>query len=563
MTLNRVINALIVAAALVLTNAGIWLYTHFVTPGRTLSVSSLWDIATVNLAVLLMAASASGSIRRGAERLFFRRRYHIEHALSLLSHTLASVQTVERVASDVRWLLAQTIQPLRVGLFLHEANGRFRRADAQSGQAEVALLPELMGPIEAGELLARPRWEIGGRRLLSPVWDGIPAELLVPLRSDPNTIGILVLSAKGGGRGYRRHDLIFLRTAAAQIALALRHAVVIARLKELNANLERQVEERTAAVNAANTDLNRINLDLNRSLSQLQCAYRQLEQNQASLLQADRLATLGRLSAGIAHEINTPLAAVLNALKVIGDLGCEYASSAGDASVQPEDHREIAAEIIATAQSATDWAQKVAGYIRSVKTARRDAAGGGVAERFSVGAVFEDTCALLAHRLRSASCRIDFEADSPGVSMIGNRAQLGQVLVNVVTNAIDAYEDAGVGDRRIQIVARQAEGTVTITIRDWAGGIPPHVLPHIFDEQFTTKPSGQGSGLGLWIARNIVEQGFGGSLDVLTATGSGSCFYATFPVPAGETDEPPPSAPELALPERATVPDGVGLQLAN
>ncbi len=104
------------------------------------------------------------------------------------------------------------------------------------------------------------------------------------------------------------------------IALALTNAAAFGQLEELNANLEQKVRDRTGALHASN-------VELNRSLDKLRLAYEKLEQRQASLLRADRLATLGRLPAGIAHEMNTPLSAVLNALKILGDLGREYAAA--------------------------------------------------------------------------------------------------------------------------------------------------------------------------------------------------------------------------------------------
>ena len=99
----------------------------------------------------------------------------------------------------------------------------------------------------------------------------------------------------------------------------------------------------------------------------------------------------------------------------------------------------------------------------------------------------------------------------------------------VVTNAIDAYEDAGISDGRIEIHARQLEASAVLTVRDSAGGIPAAALPKIFDELFTTKDPTRGTGLGLSIARHLVEQSFEGTLTVETEAGVGSCFAITLP----------------------------------
>src|SRR5260370_38317031 len=94
-------------------------------------------------------------------------------------------------------------------------------------------------------------------------------------------------------------------------------------LESLSVGPEQQVQERTASLAKAN-------VDLGRSLTELRTAYQQLERNQASLMRAERLATLGRLTAGIAHEVNTPLGAGINSLKILTDLGREYADSTDD-----------------------------------------------------------------------------------------------------------------------------------------------------------------------------------------------------------------------------------------
>ena len=98
-----------------------------------------------------------------------------------------------------------------------------------------------------------------------------------------------------------------------------------------------------------------------------------------------------------------------------------------------------------------------------------------------------------------------------------------------MTNALDAYEDAGISDGRIEIHARHAGASAVLTVRDWAGGIPAAALPKIFDELFTTKDPTRGTGLGLSIARHLIEQSFDGTLTVETEAGVGSCFAITLP----------------------------------
>src|SRR5213078_4556240 len=148
--------------------------------------------------------------------------------------------------------------------------------------------------------LARYEWDDGSGRPMPAVWHALGAELLVPIRRGSAPMGALALGRKGSGRPYTMHDVAFLRAAASQLALAMTNAG----------------------------------------------AFQQLERNQASLMRAERLATLGRLTAGIAHEVNTPLGAVINSLKILTDLGREYADSIDDPGVTADDHRSIARELV-------------------------------------------------------------------------------------------------------------------------------------------------------------------------------------------------------------------------
>jgi C4-dicarboxylate-specific signal transduction histidine kinase len=217
----------------------------------------------------------------------------------------------------------------------------------------------------------------------------------------------------------------------------------------------------------------------------------------------------------------------LNALKIISDLGEEYEKSIDNEKVLSADHREIAQDLMLNARSATEWANKAASFIRSVKMHGREG-GVGSQQHFLVRDDVADAHGLVVHRLRTSSCRIEFEETIEGGSVAGDAGRFGQVLVNLISNAIDAYEERNIKDGRIEITTQQeSDGTMRVRVREWAEGIPESVLPHIFDELYTTKGAGRGTGLSLWTSRNLVEQTFGGTLSVAT-TQEGSCFAAAF-----------------------------------
>ncbi len=468
-------------------------------PDRAVARSPIL-LALLNLGLLLAVVPIRARVQDVVDRLFFRKVYDVEGSLADLSHALASAHTLDEVIAQLQTLLFRTLCPISADVFVPDATGRFQHAGGGTAEWEFTLPPELMARAQQGQVLARYEWEDGSGRSVPPVWNALRAELLVPVRNDDALVAMIVLAGKHSGRPYSVHDITFLDTAASQLALAIKKAEAFEDVKR---------------------------------------AYQQLKQNQATLIRADRLATLGRLTAGIAHEINTPLAAVLNSLKVISDLGHEYADSIADAQVKPEDHLQIAEEISATAENASRWTRNAAAFISQVKMHGRDA-GPAVQDHFCVRGVVDEIRALLAHRLRASGCTVDFAEEPRGVTLLGDPSRLAQVLLNLVGNAIDAYEERGFAGGRIEVSVRDHEGAITVTVSDRAGGIPQDLLPRIFEELFTTKEPGRGTGLGLWIARNLVEESFGGTLGVETEDGVGSRFTATIPTRhgAGATVEP-------------------------
>ncbi len=492
-------------------------------------------MAVLNLGILLAMAPIKARAQAAVDRVFFRKGYDAERVLSELSQALSSARALADVETHTLRILADSVQPASAGIWLTDDGTRFRCvAPAERAGATVTVPTEAAARLADGALLSRYSWAERSTDALPPFWNALDAEIVVPIRSGHFVLGALGLGPKGSGRSYSEHDSVFLAAGASQVGLAITNARAFDQLAELNAGLEDQVRERTAALEIANRDLNR-------SYTAMQSAFRQLEQSQAGLIRADRLATLGRLAASVAHEVNTPLGAVLNALQTLGDLGREYQESIAAAEVSPDDHREIAGEIVSTAGTAAGWARKAAAFITRVKSHGREPHPAW-RQHFTVRAVFEETRALLGQRLRLECCELVLAEDPAEVGLVGDPARLGQVLVNLVSNALDAYEEQHSAESRIVVSARAVDGDVEIAVRDTAGGMPPEVAARIFDELYTTKDAGRGTGLGLCIARNLVEESFGGTLRVETEQGVGSRFVITVPVDAAPLEARPVNA---------------------
>jgi DNA-binding LacI/PurR family transcriptional regulator/signal transduction histidine kinase len=262
---------------------------------------------------------------------------------------------------------------------------------------------------------------------------------------------------------------------------------------------------------------------------ELQGAYGALQDNQQRLLSAEKMATLGRITANIAHEMNTPLAAVRAALLEIDKRAVEYQASAGDDEVTTDDHLQIAAEMRASIRLASSAAERAAGFVRGIKTQTRDLAPQEKA-RFDPVPVIEESLLLLSHDSRRAQGGVRFEAPEGPIELLGTPGRLAQIVTNLVTNALDALPETGEG--RVTVTLSSGDHGAQLVVQDTGSGIPSDLRDKVFEPMFTTKPLGEGTGLGLSIVKDLVGGYFGGSIELDSAPGGGTSVIVTFPLAA-------------------------------
>jgi signal transduction histidine kinase len=270
----------------------------------------------------------------------------------------------------------------------------------------------------------------------------------------------------------------------------------------------------------------RLLADLEKRARELEEANRAIQENQAKLLISEKLASLGRLTASIVHEMNTPLAAVRAALVDLGKLVTEYQDSAGDPDVTVPDHREIGAEMRQTIGLASSAAERAALFVRGIKAQTRDM-GPHEGRAFNVVSCIREALLLLGHATRKGNCRALFEPPADQIELYGSPVRFSQVVTNLVENAVDASLAKGGGIIRVLLTA--GEEGLSLEVGDSGTGIPAEVMPRIFEPMFTTKPFGQGTGLGLSIVHDIVTSDFGGTVAVDSRLGVGTTFTVKFP----------------------------------
>lgn len=259
--------------------------------------------------------------------------------------------------------------------------------------------------------------------------------------------------------------------------------------------------------------------------TELAQALKILHDNQEQLLKQEKMATLGRMTAGIAHEMNTPLAALRSAVSEAMRLSKEYSESAADPDVTPQDHLDISAELSRALDVANRAAEKAAAYVQGIKGQTRDI---GFQERvaFDLRTPISEAILLLGFALRHANCEMETLLPDTPCPFRGNAGHIQQIVTNLVNNALDAMD--GRSGKRIVLDLAQTGDEYVLSIRDNGCGIPAEHLSRIFEMLFTTKPSGRGTGLGLSIVSNLVG-GLGGHVDVQSTENEGTCFEIRLP----------------------------------
>jgi C4-dicarboxylate-specific signal transduction histidine kinase len=258
--------------------------------------------------------------------------------------------------------------------------------------------------------------------------------------------------------------------------------------------------------------------DLRETTQAVERREQELRDKQEQLVQAAKLATLGELTTGVAHELNNPL----------NNIGLFVGNVIDRVMLGERDGERLVTDL----EKAMEQVRKATEIITHLRTFGRSAAIS--LEPVDVRETINRAISLTGEQLRQRAIDVELELSPDDAFVLGNPIQLEQVFINLLTNARDALSDE-LDEKRITIATAREGERVKITFSDTGPGIPPGLEQRIFDPFFTTKEVGTGTGLGLSITYGIVKE-HGGQIVVASGAHDGACFEIELPV----ADEVPP-----------------------
>jgi signal transduction histidine kinase len=363
------------------------------------------------------------------------------------------------------------------------------------------------------------------------------------------TIGLLLALVLGG---LLARPLVQITQAARRVAvgehldaaaLPVERGDEIGQLAQSFGHMLDQLYQQRSQINRINADLATRVLERTHELKRTNVALKELERTQEQLVMAERRVSVGRLAAGVAHEVNNPMASLSGNLEYAAGEVERLEAMLAEANA-PAPARESAHELSLVLSDCTRSVRRVTHIVRSLKTFARDDEDRREVLRLDVPV--ESAVDMAFHEFKHRARLVRHYGAIPWVE--ANEVRLSQVFLNLLINAAQAIPEGEFERHEIHITLDTApDGRALAEVADTGCGMAAEVVGRIFEPFFTTKGVGEGSGLGLSISRNIVQK-LGGEISVRSTPGQGTTFTMTFPA-AGEPDDGPDEAPRAPAPE--------------
>ncbi len=253
-----------------------------------------------------------------------------------------------------------------------------------------------------------------------------------------------------------------------------------------------------------------------------------IKNNQDILIEQERLASLGQMIGGIAHNLKTPIFSVAGGLEGLSDLINEFDLSLDNDSVTNDDMHEIASDM-------RQWIEKLRGHISYMSDVITTVKGQAVtlseseSMDFSITELFKRVDILMKHEIKNALATLEIQNNVGDAELLsGNINSLVQIINNIISNAIEAY-GTGFTNKKIELLAQRNTSNIIISIKDYGPGISEMAQQKLFKEMITTKGK-NGTGLGMFMSYSNIKVHFNGNLTYETQIGKGTTFYITIPI---------------------------------
>ena len=441
-------------------------------------------------------------VQRLINRLFFRRRYDYHGLLRDVSGKLASLLSVEQIkellVKEINEAMQVEVMVLAIkekGVYQIFGHDEFKTL-GEVFPDEFELLERVLDrekkPLNKSAILAKIYAE-GERNALKRFFEPLGVTIFIPITAREEPLGLICLGQKKSGELFVDEDLEILMTIANQAATAMENARSYEALEVLNRDLEKKVEERTQA---------------------LRNALLERERAEEQLIRSESLSAIGQLVAGVAHELNNPIAGAMSLVETSVDTVSEW-------EMPPEKRKDVIEDL----RFSISELRRSAAIIRSLLDLSRQTQT--YVEPVDMNRVIDDALRILYNQYKNFPVTIEknYAGDLPSVE--GNFANLGQVMINVIQNAVQSMPEQK-GTITLRTGYKPEADRVFVECADNGAGIPEAILHDIFKPFFTTKEVGRGTGLGLYISYEIIRR-HGGMIDVKSDEGKGTVVFLEIP----------------------------------
>jgi signal transduction histidine kinase len=455
------------------------------------------------LLVVLIFGPLKSRIQGTIDRFFFRREYDYRQTLKAVSGMIVSVLDLETIGRTLTQTVTDAMQVEACRLVLIATDGSeifcfgYPEERCQAGlrgnmdRPLVRYLTEKRRPAIKSELASQSHEKDLHTILMDMAADSVA--FAVPLVFKDHVNGYFLLGPKRSGEQFSRGDVDLLETLSGQSALAVENAWSYNRIDELNKNLEKKVADRTQA---------------------LQQALKEKERTQEQLVRSESLAAIGQLVAGVAHELNNPLASTVSLLQTaIEDLEQWEPGEPPD-----KDTIDDLAFADRELRRAREIVKSLLGLSRQTDS---------YTESVAINAVVRDVVRVLKNQYKHRTFAL-IETYGENLPVVkGNASSLGQVVLNIVQNSFQAMAGR---ETTVELITQwdAKTGQVIFKCIDSGPGIPVSIRKDIFKPFFTTKEPGKGTGMGLYICHEIVQK-HGGELLFSDRDGGGAEFAMLLP----------------------------------